>query len=63
MATPQQTPSPQLSTTMPADELTREIIALKKQMSTMVQQIQSLASRVAKLDRDLLALAARRGGR
>ena len=48
---------------MPADELTREVIALKKQMSTMVQQIQSLASRVAKLDRDLLALAARRGGR
>jgi hypothetical protein len=41
-------------------ELAHELDQVKKQNNSLQQQIQALASRVARLDRDLAALAAKR---
>ena len=45
------------------DALALEIVSLKKQNATMHQQLQSMQSRILKLDRDVQSLQTRKGSR
>lgn len=45
------------------EELATDIAVLKKQQTALHQQIQSLVSRVARLDRDLITMGQRKNTR
>jgi flagellar capping protein FliD len=53
-------PLPQLTDAMTIQELTKELIFIKKQYNTMHNVVQSLSSQVMRLDRDLRSLSQKR---
>jgi hypothetical protein len=53
-------PLPQLTDAMTIQELTKELIFIKKQYNTMHNAVQSLSSQVMRLDRDLRSLSQKR---
>jgi hypothetical protein len=51
---------PQDADTLTVQQLTKEVLLMKKQYGTMYNAVQSLSSQVMRLDRDVRALSLRR---
>jgi hypothetical protein len=51
---------PQITDGMTIQELTKELLFIKKQYNTMHNAVQSLSSQVMRLDRDLRSLSQKR---
>ena len=51
---------PQVSDAMTIQELTKEVLFMKKQYNTMYNTVQSLSSQVMRLDRDVAPCPRRR---
>jgi hypothetical protein len=60
MLTTTEEPRPQDADTMTIQQLTKELLLMKKQYSTMYNAVQSLSSQVMRLDRDVRGLSLRR---
>ncbi len=53
-------PGPQQSDEMTIQQLTKELVFMKKQYNTMHNAVQSLSSQCMRLDRDVRALSQKR---